>query len=88
MKEREIDCDFERASNYVYTETAQQVPALEREIAAVRDAGIDAALAMDTDLPFPVRAAIRIDGQAQFHPWKYVVALADIVVRDGGTSSS
>jgi glycine/D-amino acid oxidase-like deaminating enzyme/nitrite reductase/ring-hydroxylating ferredoxin subunit len=84
VKERGIDCDFERASNYVYTETQAEVPRLERELAAVRAAGIDAALATETDLPFRIRAAIRIDGQAQFHPWKYVSALADLVVAEGG----
>ena len=84
VEERAIDCDFERASNYVYTEIEEKVEVLEREAEAARAAGVDAALTTETDLPYPVRAAVRVDGQAQFHPWKYVTALARAVVDAGG----
>ncbi len=36
-----------------------------------------------TDLPFAVLAAIRFDGQAQFHPTKYVAGLAQTIPGDG-----
>ena len=41
-------------------------------------------LTTETDLPFPVRAAVRVDAQAQFHPWKYAAALAAATVEAGG----
>src|SRR5690606_37343750 len=37
-----------------------------------------------TGLPFEVRAAIRQDGQAQFHPVKYLAGLAAEFVERGG----
>jgi glycine/D-amino acid oxidase-like deaminating enzyme/nitrite reductase/ring-hydroxylating ferredoxin subunit len=83
VREHSIDCDFERASNYVYTESDEKRGALEKEVDAAREAGIDASFTTDTDLPYAVRAAIRVDGQAQFHPWKYVAALASRVHGDG-----
>ncbi|MDQ4069466.1 MAG: FAD-dependent oxidoreductase, partial [Actinomycetota bacterium] len=39
----------------------------------------------ETDLPYPVEAAIRVDDQAQFHPRKYCIGLAEAV--DGGGSA-
>jgi glycine/D-amino acid oxidase-like deaminating enzyme/nitrite reductase/ring-hydroxylating ferredoxin subunit len=83
VRENAIDCDLERASNYVYTEREDAVRAVEREAAAARRAGVDAELTTDTDLPYPVLAAVRVDGQAQFHPWKYLAALARTVDGDG-----
>jgi len=80
-----ISCDFERADNYVYTESSACVPAIEREAHAARRAGIDATLTRETDLPFPVLAAMRVEGQAQFHPGKYLNGLADRVQGDGST---
>lgn len=83
VAEHAIDCDFERASNFVYTEVAEKVEAVEREAEAAREAGIAAELTTDTDLPYPVLAAVRVDDQAQFHPWKFVAELARVVDGDG-----
>jgi glycine/D-amino acid oxidase-like deaminating enzyme/nitrite reductase/ring-hydroxylating ferredoxin subunit len=85
VEEHAVDCDFERASNYVYTEDADRVGELEREAAAAQAAGVAAELTDATDLPYPVRTAVRVDGQAQFHPWKYVAALARVVDGDGSS---
>jgi glycine/D-amino acid oxidase-like deaminating enzyme/nitrite reductase/ring-hydroxylating ferredoxin subunit len=78
-----IDCDLERVDNYVYTESAEQVAAIEEEVKAARRAGIDAQLTRETELPFPIQAAVRVERQAQFHPVKYLAALADQVAGDG-----
>ena len=83
VEEHGIDCDFERASNYVYTESAGSVRDIEREAQAAREAGVAAELTTETDLPYSVRAAVRVDVQAQFHPWKYVAGLARLVPGDG-----
>ena len=79
-----IDCDWEQASNYVYTESSGRLDALEHELAAMRDAGIAAELTRQTDLPFPIAGAIRVDDQAQFHPLKYLAGLASGLPGDGG----
>ena len=79
-----LDCDFERATNYVYAERPESVPELEEEAEAARAAGVAAELTTVTDLPYPVAAALRVDGQAQFHPWKYVAGLVRLVAERGG----
>lgn len=83
VAEQRIACDFERASNYVYVENGESVRELEREAEAARRAGVQADLTTETDLPYPVAAALRVDDQAQLHPWKYLAALAAFVDGDG-----
>ena len=83
VAEHELDCDLEGTSNFVYTESESSVEQLEQEAEAARAAGIDAVLTTETDLPYPVAAAVRVDRQAQFHPWKYLAALAGLVDGDG-----
>ena len=47
-----------------------------KEVEVARRLGLPATLTRDTGLPFDVLAAMRWDGQAQFHPVKYVAGLA------------
>jgi glycine/D-amino acid oxidase-like deaminating enzyme/nitrite reductase/ring-hydroxylating ferredoxin subunit len=81
--EHDLECDLEGTSNFVYAESPASVGELERELVAARAAGIDATLTAETELPYPVAGALRVDGQAQFHPWKYLAALARLVDGDG-----
>jgi glycine/D-amino acid oxidase-like deaminating enzyme/nitrite reductase/ring-hydroxylating ferredoxin subunit len=78
-----IDCDWEPASNYVYTESSGRLHKLEDELDAMRRAGILAEMTRETDLPFPVAGAIRVDDQAQFHPLKYLAGLVARIPGDG-----
>jgi glycine/D-amino acid oxidase-like deaminating enzyme/nitrite reductase/ring-hydroxylating ferredoxin subunit len=82
VQEHSIQCDLEHTANYVYTESAAAVRELERELEAARTAGIDAELTTSTDLPYPVSAAIKVEGQAQFHPWKYLAGLSQLIAGD------
>ena len=79
-----IECGWERAANYVYTESSRRIGALEDELDALRASGVTAELTRDTELPFPVAGAIRIDDQAQFHPLAYLAGLAAGLPGDGG----
>jgi glycine/D-amino acid oxidase-like deaminating enzyme/nitrite reductase/ring-hydroxylating ferredoxin subunit len=74
-----IDCAFERRPAVTYTTDEGSASAIEAEVAAARRAGLAARLVHDTDLPFPVAAAIQVEDQAQFHPVDYVLALAEAV---------
>ncbi|MET9319108.1 FAD-dependent oxidoreductase [Streptomyces sp. NPDC003038] len=78
------DCELESRSAYTYCEDADGVDALRAEAEAARDAGLDAEFVTETGLPFPVAGAVRVAGQAQFHPRKYLRALADDVTALGG----
>ncbi|WP_189131959.1 FAD-dependent oxidoreductase [Wenjunlia tyrosinilytica] len=79
-----IDCQFERAPAYTYTGSADRVEEFRDEAEAAKDAGLAASFTTDTHLPFPVAAAVRVEGQAQFHPRRYLLALAEDLLRRGG----
>lgn len=80
-----IDCDFEPCPAYVCASSDEQARSVEREVEAAARAGLPATLVRGIDgLPFDVRAAMRFDGQAQFHPVRYVAALAAEFVARGG----
>ncbi|MFB9831094.1 FAD-dependent oxidoreductase [Actinoallomurus acaciae] len=79
-----IDCEIERRPSHVFTDDEDQADALRAEAEAVKDAGLDASFVTETDLPFTVAGALRVEGQIQFHPRRYLVGLAEAIVRDGG----
>jgi glycine/D-amino acid oxidase-like deaminating enzyme/nitrite reductase/ring-hydroxylating ferredoxin subunit len=67
-----IDCDFRRRASYAYAGRAEA----EREAQAAVEAGLPASLVEETPLPYEVEAAVCFDRQAEFHPRKYLLALA------------
>lgn len=71
---KSIDCDFKQADNYIYSKDNLQK--LEAEKEALDKLGIPADLIKETQLPFPVKGAVRFRNQAQFHPLKFAAALA------------
>ncbi|MET7370291.1 FAD-dependent oxidoreductase [Streptomyces sp. NPDC005566] len=79
-----IDCDFERSSALTFTTDPRQRAVFEAEAEAAAEAGLDAAFVTETDLPFPVPAAVHVTHQAQFHPRKYLLGLADDITARGG----
>ncbi|MDQ3777622.1 MAG: FAD-dependent oxidoreductase [Actinomycetota bacterium] len=78
-----IDCDFERKANYAYAESDEEAGQVEEEVEVERRLGLPVSLVRETPLPYPVAAAARMDGQAQFHPRKYLLALAATIPGDG-----
>ena len=83
-KELAIDCEFSRRDAYVYSQSKDKVEVFKDEVEAARRLGLPAHLVTSTDLPFSVKAAVRFDDQAQFHPRKFLVKLAEVFVSDGG----
>ena len=83
VREHGIECDWERRPAYAYTEQESEVGQIEKEVEAAREVGLPASYTQETDLPWPVRAAVRFDEQAQFHPRRYCLALARLVEGDG-----
>ncbi|HJR46365.1 MAG TPA: FAD-dependent oxidoreductase [Actinomycetota bacterium] len=80
----EIDCDFERQDNYTYTETGSEVSSVREEADLAASLGLPASFVTETPLPFPVQGAVRFANQAQFHPRKYLLALAERIASNGG----
>jgi glycine/D-amino acid oxidase-like deaminating enzyme/nitrite reductase/ring-hydroxylating ferredoxin subunit len=79
-----IDCAFERRPAFTYTEDHDSVGKIEAEVAAGVRAGLPASFTSDVDLPYPVAGAIRMEDQAQFHPRRYCLGLAEAIVAGGG----
>lgn len=75
-EELRIECDLERTPAFTYTTDPAGVPALRAEAEAAREAGLPATFTRSTGLPFEVAGSVRVEDQAQFHPRKYLAALA------------
>ena len=69
----EIDCDFEPCSAYVY---GADVNVLAREAEAAKRLGLPAELVREPKTPLPAAAVVRFSDQAQFHPLKFLRAIA------------
>lgn len=83
IKNRNIDCDFEWQPNYLYTQSDQYIEQIQQEVRTASSLGIKADYLEEIPLPFPIKAAIRFNDQAQFHPRKYLLALAKEIPGDG-----
>lgn len=70
----EIDCDFEEQSAYLYGPDPGPLIA---EADAARSLGLPASFTQHVRLPFPAAGAVRFDGQAQFHPLKFLRAVSE-----------
>jgi glycine/D-amino acid oxidase-like deaminating enzyme/nitrite reductase/ring-hydroxylating ferredoxin subunit len=84
--DEKIDCDFERLDGYLFAPPGESGETLEQELAAARRAGLtDAEIIARAPLgSFETGPAIRFPRQAQLHPLKYLTALAQAIIRDGG----
>ena len=79
-----IDCELERLPGFTYAATPETVDQVRAEADAARAAGLEASYVRDTGLPFPVAGAVRVEAQAQFHPRRYLLGLAEDLVAKGG----
>jgi glycine/D-amino acid oxidase-like deaminating enzyme/nitrite reductase/ring-hydroxylating ferredoxin subunit len=78
-----IDCDFERKDNYVFAQSPEERTQLEQEAEVMQRLGLPASFVTETPLPFEVAGAVRLENQAQFHPRKYLLGLAETIPGDG-----
>jgi len=76
VESAQIDCDFAWQPAYVYTTAAKSVRRIADEAEIAADLGFAAHYLTEIPLPFAVKAALRFDEQARFHPRKYLLALA------------
>jgi glycine/D-amino acid oxidase-like deaminating enzyme/nitrite reductase/ring-hydroxylating ferredoxin subunit len=86
VREEGIECEFERVDAYWFAEDESGRQELDDEAEAAKRAGITVVERVDQipGVPFKTAAAIRFANQAQFHPVKYIAALARAIVRHGG----
>ncbi|WP_410508570.1 FAD-dependent oxidoreductase [Methanosarcina hadiensis] len=80
---KKINCDFVRKPAYVYAESEDSTNRIQNEVQAARNLGIPAYFEENLPLPFKTYGAVRFNDQAQFHPAKYLSALAEEIHGDG-----
>jgi glycine/D-amino acid oxidase-like deaminating enzyme len=83
VSEKNIKCEFERTPLYIYTESNNKVDKIREEITAAKDLGLPVVRANNIPLPFKTAGALMYENQAQFHPRKYLLALAQNFDGDG-----
>ncbi|WP_352418804.1 FAD-dependent oxidoreductase [Proteiniborus sp.] len=77
--ENNIDCDYVLQSAFVYTQQDNYIQKISDEVDAALSLGIKASYVEEIPFSLPIKAAVRFDNQAQFHPRKYLLALAKTI---------
>ena len=79
IEDKNIDCDFLRTPAYVFTQDDTYVKKIEDETNAAIKLKLPAEYVEKLDLPFAIKGAMKFSDQAQFHPRKYLLALASAI---------
>ena len=74
IRQEGIDCDFMETDAYVYSRDQEK---LKRETEAAIRLGIPASMVKNIEIPVSCAGAVRFPSQGQFHPLKFIGALAD-----------
>lgn len=84
IEEKEINCDFSKEDAYLYAITNEYADKIEKEAKAYERLNITGN--HETSIPFdiPIKGALVMKEQAQFHPLKYLKALAEEFTAGGG----
>lgn len=80
-----IDCQWARVPATLYSDVPESDSLVRDELAACSLLGMATRAVHDVPLPFPVRAAMRLERQAQLQPMAYLQGLASAFERQGGT---
>ncbi|WP_055669496.1 FAD-dependent oxidoreductase [Desnuesiella massiliensis] len=83
INEHNIQCDFHRLPAYMYTEDINYIVKIEKEIEAANKLGLNAKYLSELPLPFSTQAAVAFENQAEFHPRKYLLPLAEKIPGEG-----
>jgi len=79
----DIPCDFTRKPAYIYAGSEDSTQKIQDEVRAARSLGLPASFQETLPLPFETYGVIQFSHQAQFHPRKYLCALAREIPGDG-----
>jgi glycine/D-amino acid oxidase-like deaminating enzyme/nitrite reductase/ring-hydroxylating ferredoxin subunit len=80
-----IDCGFEEASAYLFSQTKEQTEELDEIYEACQDVSLDVSYNLSLPVNIEYEKSIEVRGQGKFHPLKYVYALARAFEDAGGT---
>ena len=86
IREEAIACDFTRLDGYLFKPLGDVSDLLERELEAAHRAGLRdvTRLPRAPEAPFDTGPCLRFPNQGQFHPLRFVTAVARAVERLGG----
>jgi len=84
VKRYNIDCDYAIKPGYVYAEDDDQEKQLQDLFDGTTKVGVAIKYVDKVHVPIPYQKAVELDGQAQFHPLKYLTALAEEYLKAGG----
>ena len=76
-----IECEFSTQKSYVYTTNQDEVIEIEKEVEIVNKLGKDAKFVTNIELPLKIKGAIEFAGLALFHPRKYMLGLANAILK-------
>lgn len=77
-----IDCEYISQSAYVYTQTDRYLSKIEEEVKLAQSLGIQASFVENIPFNMDIKGAVRFNNQAQFHPRKYLLGLANLLSGD------
>ena len=79
VKKEQIDCEFKRIDNYIYTCTDEYIQRIKDEADTLKRLGQEIELIDKIDLPFEIKLGIKTPNQAIFHPLKYLYRIVEIL---------
>ncbi len=82
IKKYNLDCDFIRTPWYLYAAMEQNNEKIKKELKVGHDADISITEVAPEEIPLPSTKAVKVLGQAQINPMRYVQELAKAVASD------
>ena len=79
IEDNQIDCDYIPQSAFIYTQQDEYIQKIQDEVKTASSLGIEASYVNKIPFPMEIKAAIRFNNQAQFHPRKYLLGLAKVI---------
>lgn len=83
IKDLSIECDFEKMPAGVYTNDDKYAKDIEKELEAVSILGIKAKIVDKLPVNILIKSALIFENQAQFHPRKYLMPMAEKIIKAG-----
>ncbi len=82
VDEFNLDCNFRQVPWYLYSHDGKNKKKIEKEFETGRASKVPLEMVEQNEIPVPAEAALKLDGQAQFNPKRYVQELAKSVERE------
>jgi glycine/D-amino acid oxidase-like deaminating enzyme/nitrite reductase/ring-hydroxylating ferredoxin subunit len=84
IEQNGIDCEFEDACAYLFSQTHEQTEELDEIDEACQEVGLDVSYNLALPVNINFEKTIEVRGQGKFHPVKYVYGLAGAFEKAGG----